>query len=311
MSPQACALFILLLFTACGTHTDAAVEQDAAYGPLPSKAAEPPDGAAAVDPPSSRWIQPERREVRFVPNVDANAALMGRLDVLAVQKATFTRPLYWTEAVPRVVHRVLRPGEQEGFWPEYAAWQAYCATMGYELRQWDPARAAAASQQASTPRAKAFVAAHEAGRPDIAAQLTALAVLAKHGGFLIGPDVMPPSRLNCALDLQDMGNRQGLTLATNLRARRVGGWSVYVTTALMVAPPQHPWVVAASAGAADNTVALLQSEHAELPGRYFAGNAYLSRNLAGIFSILPFTYLQDLGMFPTGQDPMSEEDALE
>lgn len=96
-----------------------------------------------------------------------------------------------------------------------------------------------------------------------------------------------------------------------MRARRVDGWSVYLTTAFVAASPKHPWVVAASAGAASNTLALLHSDHADLPGRYFAGNAYLSRNLAGIFSILPFTYLQDIGMFPLDFDLLSEDDALE
>lgn len=287
--------------------TEDAFEYDA---PTKNKAVDTADDAGTPDEPA-HGRGPVEPPIRFVPSVDANAHLMARIDVSDVHEHTFSRPGYYNEAVPRLVHRVLWPGERPGAWPEHAAWRSYCDTMGYQLMEWDPAAAAEAGLQPSSVRAQAFVAAHKAGRPEIATQLTALAVLARHGGFLIGPRVSPPRLDGCSFDLQDMGARQGLTITTNMRARRVDGWSVYLTTAFVAASPKHPWVVAASAGAASNTLALLHSDHADLPGRYFAGNAYLSRNLAGIFSILPFTYLQDIGMFPLDFDLLSEDDALE
>jgi hypothetical protein len=182
--------------------------------------------------------------------------------------------------------------------------------MKYILEEWDNSDLATKELAFSTNVTAGIDAAQDHNRYDIISHLLGMSALSEEGGIWIGSKATPPCIEGKFIDFEKIMRMEGLIIATNQRARRVGGSSIYLTTTFMAASKGHPWVRMIAERASDNTLQMFKSGYSNWPVRYYAGNTFLSRNLAGFYSVLPFTYLQSIGVF-SQVTKESEEDALD
>lgn len=208
----------------------------------------------------------------------------------AAQHAYFLRP------IPKIVHQIWFgiPWRMDG--RNTDMWQAFSQLYGYEYRLWterdeDELRRIMPSEHFALYQH--FLRMHDYhGASDVAR----LSILLAFGGTYVDVDMRPPTVDGKIIDLATLVPMQNIVFMTEKSSRNVIESSMFVANGFIMSAPEHPLLQHLVATLVENCTALNQgpitsaTSHVAVHPMYLTGPFFVSRSLAGIFSIMPFNY---------------------
>ena len=209
---------------------------------------------------------------------------------------------YFTKSIPRVIHQIWFGNAQSVRQETVEAWQQFARQFGYTYRLWgDDDREEFGYLLAAEDLAMFDKYRHQ-GDYWAASDILRLNLLAEIGGVYADLDIMPPSIDGEWVDLAAIVPMQNMVTITERDSRSVNDSSLFVGNNFMMAAAHHPLVQHLRENLLANTLALNECESGQLPAQlrvpamYATGTFYISRNLAGVFTMLPYNYARAYGM---------------
>ena len=122
-------------------------------------------------------------------------------------------------------------------------------------------------------------------------------ILNHEGGIYVDVDINPPIYTNKGdyIDFSDICLMKGLTLMTENHGRNIGRSAIFCANGFIMSAPNHPVIQSLVQNVSLNAHKW-HSNTGNWDAMFCTGPFFLNRQLNGNYSILPITYLRELGM---------------
>jgi mannosyltransferase OCH1-like enzyme len=203
---------------------------------------------------------------------------------------------YFLRPIPNVVHQIWFGGASRMDSRNTDMWRQFSQLYHYRYRLWteqDLQELQGMMPQDHYELLNQFLRiADYHGASDVAR----ISILLAEGGTYVDVDMRPPTRDNQIIDLAKLVPMQNIVFMTEKSSRNVIESSMFVANGFIMSAPQHPLLQHLSDTMVDNCTALNQrpidesTSHLTVHPMYLTGPFFVSRSLAGVFSIIPFNY---------------------
>jgi len=204
---------------------------------------------------------------------------------------------YFEAPVPRIVHQLwIGPAPHPPTLEKtQQKWKEYCEQHGYTYMLWTE-NSPGIRELLAAKNYALFHFLHREGHPKAASDVLKYAALLEHGGFYVDCDVLPPSSEGMFLPMEKLFPCKGILLPTSHLHRNTGSFSaVYVSTKMLFAARGHPLIKKAVNNVFDNFQAY-RSVRTDMDRNFLTGRDFLSRILAGCWTLVHPNYLKELNM---------------
>ncbi len=217
---------------------------------------------------------------------------------LATESSAASGGPYFSRPIPTTLHQIWFGDSADLLDADVLDWQAYAERFGYGYHLWteddDPTLRRMLGDEAF-----ALMDGYRAARVFMAASdIVRYVLLDQLGGIYLDVDIPTPKGADGqALDLRQALPLEGLIVPLEGLVREVGNGAIYLQNCMLMACPGHPIIHQMVVGMLPNhakwRAALGSTDRGVW---YMTGQHLLSRSLAGAFSVLPYAYLEQIGM---------------
>ena len=208
---------------------------------------------------------------------------------------------YFEEEIPRNIHQIWFGNEEQMDEQKPALWRKYARTFNHNYRLWTdkdlpeiesalPARSQVALR--ALLKVKNFWASSDIVRINL---------LNNYGGTYADIDIGPPIIEHEMIDLGSVLPKRNLVFIGEHAPRNVGVGSLFVGNSFIMSMACHPLLKHMENIMVDNMESVIGTTVTEdtedfVGAMYMTGPFFISRNLAGVFNVVPMQYLISLNM---------------
>lgn len=203
---------------------------------------------------------------------------------------------YFRTPIPKVVHQIWFGDVHKMDTSGPQAWQKFAGQFGYRYRLWGEQDAQ--ELEALMPAENFSLWQQYLRLRDYqgASDIVRLSLLAQLGGIYADVDIHPPSRAGELVDLAKLLPLENIVFVTEKDSRKVSDAAIFVCNGLMMSAQHHPLMQHLVQTVVGNVTAVRQqpvdanTQALGVHTMYLTGPFFVTRSLAGAFTVLPYDY---------------------
>lgn len=214
---------------------------------------------------------------------------------------------YFDAPIPKRVHQIWFGSPERRCDDCPSQWREFAQKFGYTYRLWTEADDAELQQLMPAENFKILLRLRACEEVYAASDLLRISLMKNLGGVYCDTDMSPPQVNGQIIDLDTVMPMCGMVLLTENFAMNVGNSAMFFANGLMMSAPNHPVFNYLESQLPHNIrgiypeTATSDDPMCRVDAVYATGPGFLSRSLAGTFTLLPITYARKLGMVHDGK----------